>query len=186
MFGITLNLEEFARRTALMLLLTLGLAMGSPLAHAADEITPPFGLNWGIPKDQLASLLKGAKAKVIEKRIVSGRDMWTVEGLVQTNLHRTVFYFRNDGLVEVELQYQNSAWLDSDYNSFMGQLRQSLEAKYGTGKLIARSKTPQGDVIQTITGYEWVQTNSAIQLVYFSAESPSQIFRMVSLHYKAL
>ena len=66
------------------------------------------------------------------------------------------------------------------------QLRQSLEAKYGTGKLIARSKNPQGDVLQTLTGYEWVQTSNAIQLVYFSAESPSQVFRMVSLHYKAL
>lgn len=186
MFTPSLTLENFTRRALLALLLAWGIATATPPARAVEEIAPPFGLNWGVTKDRLTSLLKGANAKVIEKRIVSGRDMWTVEGLIQANLRRTVFYFRNDGLVEIELQYQNSAWLDSDYNSFLGQLRQSLESRYGAGKLIARSKNPQGDVIQTLTGYEWVQTSSAIQLVYFSAESPSQVFRLVSLHYKAL
>ena len=186
MFTPALTLENFARRALLALILAWGIALATPPARAVEEISPPFGLSWGVTKNRLSSLLTGANAKVVEKRIVSGRDMWTVEGLIQTNLRRTVFYFRNDGLVEIELQYQNSAWLDSDYNSFLGLLRMSLESKYGAGKLIARSKNPQGDVIQTLTGYEWTQTTNAIQLVYFSAESPSQIFRMVSLHYKAL
>jgi len=171
----------------LILTLIMALCLAAPeFARGADPIVPPFGLAWGVNRERLTGLLKGADAKIVEKRIVAGRDMWTVEGLVQTNLQRTVFYFRNDGLVEVELQYQNSSWLDSDYSSFMGQLRMSLENKYGAGKLVARSKNPQGDVIQTLTGYEWVQPNNAIQLIYFSAESPSQIFRMVSLHYKSL
>ena len=173
-------------KASILALLAAWCLVAPPLALAAEEIAPPFGLKWGINREQLNGLLKGANAKVVEKRVLSGRDMWTVTGLSQPNLHQTIFYFRNDGLVEVELQYQNSAWLDEDYNKFMSQLRQSLEAKYGTGKLIARSKNPQGDVLQTLTGYEWVQTSNAIQLVYFSAESPSQVFRMVSLHYKAL
>ena len=154
--------------------------------RATDLIAPPFGLSWGVSKEQLTGLLKGANAKVVEKRILSGREVWTVEGLIQTNLQRVLFYFRPEGLVEAELQYQNSAWLDAEYNSFLGQLRLSLESKFGPGKLIARSKAPQEDVMQTITGYEWVQPGNAIQLIYFSAESPSQIFRMVSLHYKAV
>jgi len=172
-------------RIVLALLLALCLATPGAL-RAADQITPPFGLEWGVTKDRLATLLKGANAKVVQKRVMGSRDVWEVEGLIQTHLHQTVFFFKNDGLVEVELQYQDNAWLDTDYNSFMGQLRMSLEAKFGAGKLIARSKSPQGDVIQTITGYEWVQPDSAIQLVYFSAESPSQVYRMVSLHYKAM
>jgi len=172
-------------RILLALLLALCLATPGP-ARAADEIVPPFGLSWGVSKDRMTSLLAGAKAKIVEKRVVGGRDSWTVEGLIQTNLRRTVFYFRNDGLVEVELQYQNDDWIDSDYSNFMGQLRVNLEKRYGVGKLIARSKNPQGDVVQTLTGYEWVQPGSAVQLVYFCAESPTQVFRMVSLHYKAL
>ncbi|MEI8234503.1 MAG: hypothetical protein WCH57_07420 [Verrucomicrobiota bacterium] len=154
--------------------------------RATEAIAPPFGLTWGVTKEGMAALLKGANAKVVEKRIASGREVWTVEGLIQTNLQRTLFYFHNDGLVEAELQYQNASWLDAEYNSFLGQLRLSLESKFGPGKLIARSKTPQGEVIQTLTGYEWVQPGNAVQLIYFSAESPSQVFRMVSLHYKAM
>jgi len=173
------------KRLLLALLLTLALAAPG-LLRAADSIVPPFGLSWGVTKDRLASLLQGANAKIVGKRVVSGRDAWEVEGLIQSNLHRTVFFFRNDGLVEVELQYQNNSWLDAEYNSFMGQLRTSLENKFGPGKLIARSKNTQGDVVETLTGYEWVQPENAVQLIYFSAESPSQVFRMVSLHYKAL
>ncbi|MCX6967082.1 MAG: hypothetical protein NTZ46_04770 [Verrucomicrobia bacterium] len=174
-----------APRTLLAFLLALCLFVPGTL-RATDTIEPPFGLAWGTTKDRLATLLQGAKAKVVQKRVVGGRDAWDVEGLIQTHLRQTVFFFRNDGLVEVELQYQNNAWLDSDYNTFMGQLRMSLENKFGPGKLIARSKNPQGDVMQTITGYEWVQPSNAVQLIYFSAESPSQVFRMVSLHYKSL
>ena len=118
--------------------------------------------------------------------MLGGRDRWAVEGLIQANLRQTIFYFRGDGLVEVELQYQNNEWIDSDYSNFMGQLRLNLEKKYGASKLIARSKNPQGDVISTLTGYEWVQSGTAIQLVFFSAENASQIFRMVSVHYKAM
>lgn len=173
-------------RIVLVLLLVLSLVASASAAPAVDAIVPPFGLDWGVSKERMTDLLKGANAKIVEKRIVGGRDMWTVEGLIQTNLKQTVFYFRSEGLVEVELQYQNGDWLDSDYNSFLGQLRLNLERKYGPGKLIARSKNPQGDVVQTITGYEWVQTGNAIQVVYFSAESPSQVFRMVSVHYKSM
>ncbi|MEI6560916.1 MAG: hypothetical protein WCO68_02410 [Verrucomicrobiota bacterium] len=172
-------------RFLLALLLTLVLATPEFL-HAAEAIVPPFGLSWGTTKESLAGLLQGAKARIVEKRVVGGREAWEVEGLIQSNLHRTVFFFRNDGLVAVELQYQNNSWLDAEYNSFMGQLRIIQENKFGPGKLIARSKTTQGDVVETVTGYEWVQPENAVQLIYFSAESPSQVFRMVSLHYKAM
>jgi len=173
--------------TRFLLALLLALALATPESlSAAESIVPPFGLEWGVTKERLANLLQGANAKIVEKRVVGGRDAWEVEGLIQSNLHRTVFFFRGDGLVEVELQYQNNSWLDAEYNSFMGQLRVSLENKFGPGKLSARSKTTQGDVVETLTGYEWVQPENAVQLIYFSAESPSQVFRMVSLHYKAM
>ena len=157
-----------------------------PRGARSQDIQPPFGLEWGEQEERLQQRLAGAKAKIVERRVVGGRDMWTVEGLIQTNLRRTVFYFRNTGLVEVELQYQNADWIDSDYNSFLGQLRLKVEARYGPGKLIARSKSPEGDVTQTLVGYEWNRNNTAIQVIYFCAESPSQVYRTVSLHYKTL
>ncbi len=177
-----------SKRFFLMLLLACLAFGGFPAPAPAVQyspIVPPFGLNWGLSRERLAGLLKGANAKVVERRMVAGREVWSVEGLAQAHLCRTVFYFKGDSLNEAELEYQDKDWLDSDYNDFMNQLRASLEAKFGPGKLIARSKNPKDDVVQSLTGYEWVQPGNSVQLVYFSAENPSQVFRMVSLHYKA-
>ena len=55
-----------------------------------------------------------------------------------------------------------------------------------TVRLIARSKTPQGDVTQSLVGYEWNKNNAAIQIIYFAAENSAHAYRTVSLHYKLL
>jgi len=169
-----------------LIALLLALILIAPSFGRADEITPPLGVSWGEQEDHLQQRLAGAKAKIVERRIVAGRDMWTVEGLVQANLRRTVFYFRDHGLVEVEFQYQNDQWIDTDYDRLLTDLRQRIERRFGEGRLISRSKTTQGDVTQNLVGYEWNKNNAAIQVIYFSAESPSQVYRTVSLHYKAL
>ena len=135
------------------------------------EIKPPFGLDWGENSDRLEKLLKGAKANIVERHDVEGRQAWTVEGLIQTGLKRTVFYFRDSQLVEVELQYQDPNWDVSKYDDFMAQVRRRIEQKFGAGQLIARSKAPEGDVMQTIVGYKWDENNTAIQLFYYSAET---------------
>ena len=170
-------------RSLLVLLLT---AFFFPFASvSAEEMRPPFGLDWGESQQRMQSLLTGAKAKIVERRVLEGRDMWIVEGLVQANLKRTVFYFHNGGLVEVELRYQNPDWIDTEYNSFLSQLRSKIESRFGQGKLIARSKTPVGDVTQTLVGYRWNKGSTQMEIIYFAAENPSQVYRTVSLHYKA-
>lgn len=150
----------------------------------AEEIKPPFNLRWGETADRLERLLKGAKATIIARRTVEGREAWDVEGLVQSGLKRTVFYFSAGELVEVELQYQKDEWDEAKYDGFMGDVRRRLEQRYGQGQLVARKKEPNGDVMQTLVGWKWNQNNTAIELVYFSAQSPSQVFRTLSVHYK--
>ena len=68
----------------------------------------------------------------------------------------------------------------------MSQVRRRIEQKFGTGQLIARSKAPEGEIMQTIVGYKWNLNNTAIQLFYYSAESASDAYRTVSVHYKTL
>jgi len=164
---------------ALLLLLT-------PVAgRCADEmIKPPFNLRWGETAERLERLLKVAKATIIARRTVEGREAWDVEGLMQVGLKRTVFYFVGGELVEVELQYQKDDWDEAKYDGFMGDVRRRLEQRYGQGQLIARKKQPNGEVMQTLVGWKWNQNNTAIELVYFSAQSPSQVFRTLSVHYK--
>jgi hypothetical protein len=165
-----------------MLLAVLGFVVS---AHAED-ISPPFGLRWGETCERMERLLKGAKATVVDRRLVEGREAWDVEGLIQSGLKRTVFYFMRGELVEVELQYQKDEWTDAQYDGFMADVRKRLEQKYGAGQLVARrtEQEPGTDINKTIVGYKWTQNNTAIELVYFSATNASQAYRTLSVHYK--
>src|SRR5688572_10594114 len=87
------------RLTALTLTVAAGWLLAGATVAPAQEVTkelkPPFGLTWGESMDKLERLLNGAKAKIVDRRMVAGdREAWEVEGLVQTGLRRTIFYFR--------------------------------------------------------------------------------------------
>jgi hypothetical protein len=172
---------HFLRRTLLLLLLLLGAA---PLR--ADEIQPPFGLHWGETAERLNQLLKGAKATIVDRRLVDGKEAWDVEGLLQQGLKRTVFYFHRGELVEVELQYQQEGWDDARYDSFLLEVRKKIEQRYGEGQLVAKRTEPAPDpsVTQKLVGYKWNQNNTAIELIYFAATHPNQAWRTLSVHYK--
>ncbi len=178
------------RRVLIALLILIAgqpaVAQFAPDTQAAQQINPPFGLEWGESADRMEKLLKGAKADIVDRHDVAGREAWTVEGLIQQGLRRTVFYFREGQLVEVELQYQSPDWDVAKYDDFMAQVRRRIEQKFGAGQLIARTREPagSGDIMQTLVGYKWNENNTAIQLFYFSAESSTQSYRTVSVHYK--
>lgn len=150
-----------------------------------EDIKPPFGLIWGESSERLERLLKNAKATIVEKREVDGREAWDVEGLTQAGLKRTVFYFRAGTLCEVELQYQRENWDQPKYDEYMGQIRRSIEKRFGPGQLIARKTEPEGDVVQTVVGYKWNKNNTVIELFYYSAQNGSKVFRTLSVHYRA-
>jgi hypothetical protein len=186
--------RDFAHTLCRLLIAALLFSAGGKLVAQIPEpymdtqqINPPFGLEWGESSDRIERLLDGAKASIVDRHDVQGREAWTVEGLIQAGLRRTVFYFRDGMLVEVELQYESPDWDEAKYDDFMAQVRRRIEQKFGAGQLIARSREPEaGDVIQTLVGYKWDENNTAIQLFYFSAETATQAYRTVSVHYKWL
>jgi hypothetical protein len=165
---------------------SLFLLVSAPRALRADEINPPFGLRWGETAERMERLLRGAKATVVDRRMVEDREAWDVEGLIQTGLKRTVFYFHKGELVEVELQYQRDEWDDSKYDGFMGDVRRKIQQRYGEGQLITNrtEQEPSTDLKQKLIGYKWNHNNTAIELVYFAAANASQVFRTLSVHYK--
>lgn len=178
---MTIMLKHLVRLTVALLL------AGAGLLHAED-INPPFGLRWGETAQRLERLLAGAKATIVDRHLVDGKEAWDVEGLVQAGLKRTVFYFHRGELIEVELQYQQEGWDDARYTGLMAEVRKRLEQKYGEGQLIARrtEQAPESDVTQKLIGYKWNQNNTAIELVYFAAVNVtgSQSYRTLSVHYK--
>ncbi len=176
---MTIMLKHLVRLIAVLLFLGAS-------ALRAEEINPPFGLRWGETAERLAKLLNGAKATIVDKHFVDGKEAWDVEGLLQAGLKRTVFYFHRGELVEVELQYQQDGWDDAHYTTLMNDVRKRLEQRYGDGQLIARrtEPAPDPDVTQKIIGYKWNQNNTAIELVYFAAVNTTQSYRTLSVHYK--
>lgn len=185
--------ESHASQTAaahrLFLACIIGIALllsAAPSGLAADDIPPPFGFKWNDSTAKLETVLLGAKAKIVTRERKENRDVWTVEGLVQPGLKRTLFSFKEGFLVEVELQYEYPDWTIERYNDRMGEIRRYFDAKFGTGKLISRSRDTDSDVIQTLVGYQWIVGGTMLELFYFSAQRDQMVFRSITVTYKAI
>src|SRR5947207_4941570 len=123
-------------------------------AHAVDELVPPFGFRWNDSMARVEAVLHGAKAKIVSREKKENREVWTVEGLIHPGLKRTVFTFKERALAAVELQYEYPEWSIERYNQRMGEIRKYFDEKYGTRKLVSRSRDHDTDVIQTLVGYQ--------------------------------
>jgi hypothetical protein len=173
-------------RISLSLLAAAALFSGAEPARAqagADDVKPPFGLQWRESQAQIESKLVAAKATIVDRKEAGNRIALTAEGIIHAGLRRTIFYFVSDSLVEVELQYQGSDWDARKYELFLEDIRKKIESKFGPGQMLVNSQKPDGAVIQKLLGYKWTQTNTAIKLVFFSAEDADQIYRTISVHY---
>jgi hypothetical protein len=154
--------------------------------RGAEELLPPFGFRWNDPMSRVEAVLKGAKATIISREKKENRELWTVEGLVHPGLKRTLFTFKGGALFGVELQYEYPDWSIERYNERMGEIRRYFDAKYGTGKLVSRTRDTDSDVIQTLVGYQWTIGATMLELFYFSAQHDALVFRTISVDYKAL
>jgi hypothetical protein len=173
------------RSLACCALLTL-LVVIATSAPAAEDIPPPFGFKWNDSMTRLEQVLTGAKAKILSREKKEKKEVWTVEGLVQPGLRRTLFIFRDGFLVEVELQYEYPDWTIERYNERMGEVRRYFDAKFGTGKLVSRSRDTDSDVVQTLVGYQWIVGGTMLELFYFSAQRDQLVFRSITVSYKAI
>jgi hypothetical protein len=157
-----------------------------PTTRSAEELLPPFGFRWNDTMARVDAVLKGAKATIVSREKKENRQIWTVEGLVHPGLKRTLFTFKGGALFGVELQYEYPDWSIERYNERMGEIRRYFDTKYGTGKLVSRTRDTDSDVIQTLVGYQWTIGATMLELFYFSAQHDALVFRTISVDYKAL
>ena len=181
-----LRMKARSRHAQLFFAIALALLGTAVTAKAADDIPPPFGFHWKDSMTRVEQVLVGAKAKIVARDRKEKRDVWTVEGLVQPGLKRTLFTFRDGALVEVELQYEYPDWSIERYNDRMGEIRRYFDAKFGTGKLVSRARDTDSDVIQTLVGYQWIVGGTMLELFYFSAQRDTMVFRSITVTYKAI
>jgi hypothetical protein len=160
--------------------------LSSRLQASTDEgIQPPFNLNWGESALRLEEALLGTSAKIVEReKAAARREIWKVEGLSGIALKRVNFQLREGKLVEVELQYSKEDWSPATYEEFMQSARRSIEEKHGAGKPITRQQDEQRGVMKTLIGHRWESDGRALELYYFAAQDPKNVFRILSLHYK--
>jgi hypothetical protein len=155
-------------------------------AQGAEDLLPPFGFRWNDPMPRVEVVLNGAKARIVAREKKENREIWTVEGLVHPGLKRTLFTFKQGSLLGVELQYEYPDRTIEWYNQRMGEIRRYFDAKFGTGKLVSRSRDSDTDVIQTLVGYQWMVGATMLELFYFSAQHDELVYRTISVDYKAL
>ena len=154
--------------------------------RATDDLLPPFGFRWNDSTQRVENVLNGAKARITLREKKENREVWTVEGLVHPGLRRTLFTFKQGSLFGVELQYEYQDRTIEWYNQRMGDIRRYFDAKFGTGKLVSRSRDTDSDVIQTLVGYQWIVGGTMLELFYFSAQRDKDLFRSITVSYKAI
>jgi hypothetical protein len=164
----------------------IALLLSAAQAYSVDELSPPFGFHWNDSMTRVEDVLHRAKAKITAREKKENRDVWTVEGLVHPGLRRTLFTFKQRALVAVELQYEYENWNIEHYNQRMGEIRKYFDEKYGTGKLVSRSRDTDTDVIQTLVGYQWMVGATMLELFYFSAQHGALLYRTITVDYKAM
>jgi hypothetical protein len=170
-------------RSAMLFLPALLLAAAP--AAAQQEIKAPFGMQWGESPERLRTVVTNAKAKVVEERTAGSREVMVVEGIVQEGLKRTLFYFEQGGLSEVELQYDREGWDDTRVNSWVSTIKTQADRKYGPGRLYADERGDADGVQHTLRGWLWLQNFVSLRLVHYTAHKGEDKMRRVSLHYCA-
>jgi hypothetical protein len=159
-------------------------AAAPPLA-AQQEIKAPFGMQWGEPVGRIKEVVTKAKAKVVEERTAGSREALVVEGIVQEGLKRTLFYFTNGGLSEVELQYDREQWDDEKVASWVNTIKREADRKYGPGRVYADERGDENGLRHSLKGWMWVQNFVSLRLVHYTAQKGDDKIRRVSLHYCA-
>ena len=166
-------------------LLLVAFLLSASAAGAQQEIKAPFGMQWGESPERIRTVVTNAKAKVVEERTSDKREVMVVEGIVQEGLKRTLFYFEEGGLSEVELQYDREGWDETRVNSWVSTIKTQADRKYGAGRLYADERGDADGVQHTLRGWLWLQNFVSLRLVHYTAQKGEEKMRRVSLHYCA-
>ena len=166
-----------------ILLILPALLIAAVSASAQQEIKAPFGMQWGEPVARIKQVVTKAKAKVVEERSAGQREVLVVTGIVQEGLKRTLFYFSEGGLNEVELQYDREEWDDTKVAAWVATIKREADKKYGPGRLFADENGNENGLRHTLKAWMWPQNFVSLRLVHYTAQKGNDKMRRVSLHY---
>ena len=166
-----------------LFLAAVAIVFSTEVLRAQQEIKAPFGMQWGESVERIKEVVGKAKAQVVEEKVTGNRDVLVVEGIVQEGLKRTLFYFAEGGLSEVELQYDRAGWDEARVASWVSIIKQQADRKYGPGRLFAEDRGEKDGLQHSLRGWIWVQNFVSLRLVHYTAQQGDERMRRVSLHY---
>ena len=139
--------------------------------------------SWGESMESVKVVLKDNHGKIVETKTLGNRQCLVVEGLAAAPMLRTLFYFREGTLDEIERQYGDDSWDSARFMTFFERLKQNMETqKYGIGKRLSNNKKVDEGISHTLLAYQWPLVPSVVTLCYFAAEKGDDTYRLVSLH----
>jgi len=162
--------------------------------EAPREIKIPYTLSWGDAPEKIHDMIAAVKAHELgSSEKLPGKLVIEAEGLGVGDplLKKSLFTFRDRGLVEVELQYDNVAWDGDKAVDFFDRTRRRIDERYGAGTLMVnkvKEHPEESDVPKTanysLIIYRWAQPVVALELNFYSMEDEARACRVVSLIYK--
>jgi hypothetical protein len=175
----------------LALMLAASTLRGADSVNAmSDERTPnfnpPFGIAWGESENQVAQLLEGVKAQIVNTRTASEKEIWEVTGLLQRGLKETIFVFKNGNLTAVELVYRSGNWNAALYDDFFWRVHYRIYGKFGKGSLLSAFNKDEIDKDCLSWGYEWRQASTAIDELNLWSWDATGYHETVAIRYQML
>ena len=146
-FGMT-NRRRLISRSLICWAAFLCWSLTEP-AWAAEEIKVPFNFAWGEAAQRLEDSLKRVQARVVDRkkvrnRAVSRRGRYSPAALAaRLVLLRQRFAQRNRAPL-----WRLLTGTPTVTASFFDQTRRNIETKYGIGRVVARQKTRDGDILR--------------------------------------
>ena len=163
-----------------------------PTTDNTQPIQPPFGLNWGENSENTRAWIAKNQHKYVEGTHSDCRYVIEVQGpFPDVSFDRVRFYFLDDQLTEVELQFNkilpgnNPEDEAATYTEAL-DLKNLIDSLYGKGHLIRHD---QGDNPKTPWRYlhqVWTDEEHSIWLIVFQqkTQQPPQSLTITSIHYR--
>jgi hypothetical protein len=154
-------------------------------------IEPPFGLDWGENPTNIRIWAQTNKYPISEGNGHDGRYAMEIDGpFPNAQYNRLRFYFVNERLIEVEIQF-NEVGPPNNKKQKLGTygkalaLKQHIDSQLGEGTMIKNEKGKKGDIEFEFIEQIWTDEEHAIWLAVYNAEDPNHgTVSMASIHYR--
>ncbi len=133
-------------------------------ARPVEPIKAPLGMQWGVTSERVKDFVKRAGARVVSESPEGYQSAVVVDGIKGAGLDRATFYFVDNSLREVAIDYGSSATTVAAAASQMDRLVADASEKYGNGYRYKAAETKSAGGTKKLEGWAWVQDGGSLRI----------------------